>query len=50
MRVHCKDCDWMGEQGDLINPYASLRDRYIEGECCPMCYSDETEDVIDEDE
>ena len=46
IRYRCTACDWEGEESELINPGGALRDRYIEGDSCPVCWS-ETEEILD---
>ena len=48
MKVKCKDCGWTGKDTDLINSTGPLRERYVGGEECPVCWSRDIEDVEDE--
>ena len=40
LNVICADCEWHGTDADLINPNGFGRERYVDGENCPKCESD----------
>ena len=42
--VECCDCGWQGDESDLRNPGCHGDARYVDGEKCPECESDNIED------
>ena len=45
---HCLDCDWRGDDSELVNAGCFGEDYYVGGECCPACGSDNVAEVTDE--
>ena len=50
MKMYCYNCDWSGDESDLINPQAWGRDYYMCGESCPKCGFDNVSDIKPEEE
>lgn len=46
IEVEC-ECGWRGNHTDLLNPIEYGDDIFIDGQCCPECWSEKIGDIVD---